>query len=98
MIENMNQTLDRLSDQLFTRESAWTAVGFLAAAAGAVVARKLIESGWRTTTGQEPPKDPASEEDTWVQTMTWAVATGALVGVVRVLSRRGARSAWRRWI
>ncbi len=90
-------SISRLREQVFTPEHAWTALAFVGAVAGAALGRKLLERGWRATAGTEPPISPSSEDATWVESMIWGVVTGAIIGVVRALSRQGARSAQRRW-
>ena len=89
----MNQTLNRL----MTRENAWIAFGFLAAFAGDALSRALIKASWRATTGEEPPQSPGAEKTSLGHAIAWGITTGALVGLVRALSRRGANNAWRRW-
>ncbi len=85
----MNRTLSQLSDRVFTAENAWTAVALIAAIGAAAASRHLLEAGWRTTTGTEPPSSLNREDPTLVQSLTWGIVTGAIVGVARVLSRRG---------
>lgn len=92
----LDQKLDRLRDEIMTRENVWSLGGFLAVVLAAAIGRTLLKSGWRASTGTEPPQNPDSEEATWTQALGWAVVTGALVGVVRTLSRKGTNSI-RRW-
>jgi len=93
----MNQTLARFNEEVMTRENAWTAAGILTVIAGAMIGRTLLKSGWRAATGNEPPQDPDAEDTTWKQALTWAVVTGAIIGVARALSQKGASAAERRW-
>lgn len=55
-------------------------------AAGA--ARKALQFGWKAVTGEAPPDDPKSRETDWVIALTWAVASGAAIGVARLLAER----------
>jgi hypothetical protein len=93
----MNQTLARFNEEVMTRENAWTAAGILTVIAGAAMGRTLLKSGWRAVTGNEPPQDPDADDTNWKQALTWGVLTGAIIGVVRALSRKGASAAERRW-
>lgn len=93
----MNRTLERISDQVVTQDNAWTLVTLVAVVAGAILGRKLLKGGWRAITGEEPPLNPDAEEVTWHSALGWAVVSGALVGLVRTLSRKGMSSARRRW-
>lgn len=89
--------MSRLRDEVFTPEHAWTALAFVLAVAGAAIGRNVMERGWRAASGTEPPISPSSEDATWFESMMWGVVTGAIIGVVRALSRQGAQSAQRRW-
>jgi hypothetical protein len=93
----MNRTLRRWDDQVFTPENVFTALALVAAIGAAAASRNLLKSGWRATTGTEPPISPESDDATWVQALTWGVITGAIIGIVRVLSRQGAASLHRWW-
>lgn len=93
----MNKSLNRLSDEVFTADNVWTAVGFLAVVVGAGVGRKLLKAGWRASTGKEPPLNPDAEDATWVQALVWGVVTGAIIGMVRAATRSGASSVRRHW-
>ncbi|MDQ6735504.1 MAG: DUF4235 domain-containing protein [Nitrospirota bacterium] len=93
----MNKSLERLSDKVFTADNAWTAVGFLAVVLGAGVGRQILKSGWRASTGKEPPLNPDAEDATWLQSLAWGVVTGAIIGMVRAASRSGASSVRRYW-
>lgn len=93
----MKQTRANFNHRVMTRENAWTAVGILTVIAGATMGRTLLKSGWRAVTGNEPPKDPDADDTTWKQALTWGILTGAIIGVVRALSQKGASAFERRW-
>lgn len=80
-----------------TPEHAWTALAFIVALLGAALGRNLLKRGWRAASGTEPPISPSSQDATWIESLVWGVVTGAIIGVVRAVSRQGARSAQRRW-
>lgn len=62
-----------------------------------VAARNLMKSGWRYAAQQEPPQNPASDEVAWREALLWAAITGAVVGVTRIVGRRAASGAYRRY-
>lgn len=68
----------------------WKILGTGAAIGAAVVARKLVTSGWTAATGKEPPTNPENPEVSWPEAVGWAVASGAAVGVARLLATRKA--------
>lgn len=77
-------------------DKMWNGVAS-AAAIGAVVATKpLIERIWTLVAGHEPPGNPAAEEVAWRDAILWAVITGAVVGLIRLVAQRSAAGAWQR--
>ncbi|TWU21686.1 hypothetical protein Pla52o_38730 [Novipirellula galeiformis] len=70
----------------------------LAAAIGATfLARNALQAGWRTALDREPPKNPASSEVDWKDALLWGGVSGAIVGMVRIASRRASSNAYRRF-
>lgn len=69
---------------------AWKVLGTSAAVGAAAVARRLVTSGWTAATGKEPPTNPEDPEVSWPEAFGWAVASGALIGVARLLATRQA--------
>jgi Protein of unknown function (DUF4235) len=68
----------------------WKILGTGAAIGAAVVAKKLVTSGWTAATGKQPPVNPEDPEVSWPEAVGWAVASGAAVGVARLLATRRA--------
>jgi hypothetical protein len=67
------------------------------AAVGAVMATKpLVERTWRAVFRSEPPGNPAHQDVAWRDAILWAVFTGALVGVIRLVAQRAAAGAWQK--
>ncbi|HEY8523898.1 MAG TPA: DUF4235 domain-containing protein [Acidimicrobiales bacterium] len=77
-------------------DKVWNAVAS-AAAIGAVTASKpLLERGWRVAFRSDPPGNPAHQDVSWREAILWALITGAVVGVIRLVAQRAAASAWHR--
>ncbi len=74
-----------------------SAIAFAAALGATFVARELIDAAWRTTLDRDPPKNPASREVDWKEAMLWGAASGALVGIARIASRRVSTLAVRKF-
>jgi len=74
----------------------WKVLGTSAAIGAGVVARKLVTSGWTAATGKEPPANPEDHEVSWPEAVGWAVASGAVVGVARLLATRKAAAYYTR--
>lgn len=93
---------DRTPRDYQAHDDVETSMGELALASAAamvagVAARSAVKLGWRVWRNADPPTNPASKEVAWVDAIAWAAATGAVVGVMRIVGRRGATAAWRRW-
>jgi hypothetical protein len=61
---------------------------------GAFAARKMLRLSWKTATGKEPPANPEHPEVTFVEAVSWAAVSGAVIGVIRMLAQRKVASAW----
>ena len=73
----------------------WTLATTGAAVGAAALAKKALTKGWVTRTGKVPG-NPASSETTWSEALTWAVVSGVVVGVVRLVAQRGVALAFER--
>lgn len=78
------------------RETLWALVGTSSALVAGFAARRSLMRGWKTVTDRDPPLNPAAPEVHWREAMIWTATAGAVVGVVRMLARRGAASAFGR--
>ncbi len=65
-----------------------SAIAFVAAIGATFVAREMLEATWRTALDRDPPKNPTSSEVAWKEAILWGAASGALVGIARIASRR----------
>jgi len=68
----------------------WKVLGTGAAVGAAVIARKLVASGWTAATGKEPPGNPEDPEVSWQEALGWAVVSGAAIQAARLLATRQA--------
>ena len=68
----------------------WKVLGTGAAIGAAMVARKVATRGWTTATGKAPPANPEDPDVSWPKAIGWAVASGAFIGVARLLATRKA--------
>src|SRR5687768_7586725 len=75
---------------------AWRVLGLGTAVGASIVARKIATSTWKVATGNDPPANPEDPETTWREALTWAVASGAAIGVVRMLATRKAADYWQK--
>ena len=59
---------------------------------GGVHRQRVLGFVWKALRGSTPPKVSADHRSSWVDALSWAVATG--VGVVRLLAVRTAAAVW----
>lgn len=84
-----------MSLKTMIEERAWSLVAMGAAAAGGLLVRRALDSGWRFVRDEEPPDNPVSRRVSWGQALAWTVATSVAVGVVQLVTQRGAAAGWR---
>jgi hypothetical protein len=68
----------------------WKVLGTGAAVGAAMVAKKLVASGWTAATGKEPPDNPEDPDVSWQEAIGWAVVSGAVIQVARLIATRQA--------
>jgi hypothetical protein len=68
----------------------WTIFSLVSALGAAAVARKVIDKGWKATTGKNPPENPADPDVATGEAVAWAVVTGALIALARMFAQRRA--------
>jgi len=74
----------------------YKALAMLATVLGALLARKTLAFAWRTATGKEPPANPEHPEVTWAEAATWAIVSGAVVGLARMVAQKKVAATWHR--
>ena len=98
-VQRLTQTCGNMAvDEEDTLAGArlWKVFGLLSAAVATVISYKALETGWRAATGTTPPKNPEHPDVTFGKAFGWAVASGATMGVARMLATRRAANYWRR--
>jgi hypothetical protein len=63
---------------------------------GAQVARKLLTVVWKKAAGKEPPANPEHPDVTWPEAISWAVASGVVVALVKLVAQRQVAATWQR--
>lgn len=80
----------------FDEDKAWNLVASGAAIAMAMAIKPVLERLWTALFGKTPPGNPASAETTWREAVTWSLASGAAIGVARLVAQRAAAAMWYR--
>ena len=66
----------------------WNLTASLAAVAATGLAMKVMTKAWTRARGSVPG-NPARGESSWAEATAWAVASGVVIGVVRLAAQRG---------
>ena len=74
----------------------WRLLGGLSAILAGIAARKVLTKGWATATGHNPPANPAAPGTQWREAVPFAIASGAAMGLARMLATRKAASYYRK--
>jgi hypothetical protein len=77
-------------------DTSFKLVGTVGALAAQAAAKKVMTSGWKLATGNPPPANPEDPEVSWGEAVAFAVASGAIVGVARLIVTRKIASYWAR--
>ena len=73
----------------------WKVLGTGSAVLAATLAEKGLEAVWRTATGNEPPTAPEDPDTRWGEAVTWALLSGAVIGLARLAATRRAAAYYR---
>ncbi len=79
-----------------SEELGWKVYGTLAAVGAGIVARKAIQGVWTAGTGKKPPANPEDPDTGMGEALGWAIVSGAVVGIARMLAGRKAAERWRK--
>jgi hypothetical protein len=74
----------------------WRLLGGLSAILAGIAARKVMVKGWAVATGNNPPANPAAPGTSWREAVPFALASGAVIGLARMLATRKAAGYYRR--
>ena len=66
------------------------AFSVIATLAGGTVAKKALNSGWKSATGKNPPANPADPDVQMAEAVAWAMVSGTTVALVKMLASRRA--------
>lgn len=72
----------------------WKLMSGASAAAAATVTRKAAEKAYRAGYGEDPPKHITAPQVPLKQALMWAVLSGVMAGLVRLIVLRMAAAAW----
>ncbi len=76
-------------------DALWTAAAGGVALLAATGAKKVLARSWTARRGAVPG-NPATSDTTWGEALVWAVASGVVVGLARLVAQRGVAEAFNR--
>jgi hypothetical protein len=68
----------------------WRIIGTGSAVLAAAAAQKGLSAAWKVATGDDPPTIPEDPDTTWTEAIAWAVLSGAVLGLARLIATRRA--------
>jgi len=77
-----------------TNKLAWKVLGGVTTIAATIITRKILTTGWKFVTGNNPPDSPENPDTGTVEAVTWALASGVGVAVARLFATRKAAQYW----
>lgn len=79
-----------------TGKTGYKIVAAIASLLGALVARRALTTAWKLASGKEPPENPAHPTVTWPEAVSWAVASGAVIGLARLIAQKKVADSFHR--
>lgn len=74
----------------------WTVFSLVSALGAAAVAKKAIDKSWTVATGKKPPANPADPDVELWEAVSWAMLSGTVVALARMLAQRRAADYYQR--
>lgn len=74
--------------------NGWNLVRYIAIIAAGLAVERAVTKGWKIASGHEPPNDPEDIDTKTGEVVLYAVVSGALIALARVLAIRGAAKAY----
>lgn len=68
----------------------WKAITLGSGALAGMLTQRLLETAWKAVRGASPPPKPADRRSSWIDALSWAIATGVGAGVARLVAIRTA--------
>lgn len=75
-------------------DKIWKVASMAASIGAGIAARNVAQLLWRQRQGAQPPANPADPQTGWGEAVGWTLFVGSLVGLSRLLARRGAAGVW----
>ncbi len=77
------------------KNTLWSLIGYGAALGAGIMTRNAARKAYQRKSGHRPPENPGEDDVGWQSALLWGAATGALVGVARIVGRHAGDKALR---
>jgi subtilisin family serine protease len=74
----------------------WSVFGLVSTVGAGIAARKALTAVWKMSTGKEPPSNPEHPDTEMGEALAWAVFSGIVVALARLLAQRKAAAYYRK--
>jgi hypothetical protein len=74
----------------------WKVMATGAAVGASIVARKLTDGTWKFVSGGDSPTNPEDPDIEWKEAIAFALLSGAIVGLTRMLANRQAAKVYQK--
>lgn len=76
------------------RDLAWKGISYGAGALATVATQRVLSQLWGRVANDAPPDNPADRSTDMLPALSWAIATGVGIGVMRLIALRSAARVW----
>ncbi|MBW8172530.1 DUF4235 domain-containing protein [Ornithinimicrobium sp. Arc0846-15] len=77
-----------MSDKIWSLATTGAAIG------GGILAKKVTEATWKFVTGSNSPSNPEDPEVNWSEAVAFALVSGAVVQLIRVMINHKSTEAY----
>ncbi len=77
--------------------NAWTLIRIAAYLAAGFLVEQVVTTGWKVASGHQPPVDPEDIDSHAGEVVAYAVLSGALIALARVIAVRTAARAYTKY-
>lgn len=74
--------------------AAWKALAIGSGLVGARLAKVATDGTWKAATGTKPPQNPADPDVSWKEAVGFAIVSGSIMAVVRMLAQKQAAKVY----
>ncbi|KNX38447.1 DUF4235 domain-containing protein [Luteipulveratus halotolerans] len=72
----------------------WKVVAIGSGLVASRVAKAATDGTWKATMGGQPPQNPADPDVQWKEAVTFAVVSGAIMGLAKMAANKQAAKVW----